>query len=61
MNDPSGRLAGPVLVIGTGLLGTSIGLAATRAGLEVWLRDSRRKHVRTATGLGAGADRKSVV
>jgi prephenate dehydrogenase len=42
-------------VIGTGLLGTSIGLAATRAGLEVWLSDTNHEHVRTATGLGAGA------
>ncbi len=50
-----GHLRGPVLVVGTGLLGTSIGLAASRAGLEVWLQDSKRKHVRIASGLGAGA------
>jgi prephenate dehydrogenase len=49
------RLTGPLLVVGTGLLGTSIGLAASRAGLEVWLADARRKHVRTASGLGAGS------
>jgi prephenate dehydrogenase len=48
-------LRGPLLVVGTGLLGTSIGLAASRAGVEVWLADSRRRHVRTASGLGAGA------
>lgn len=47
-------LAGPVHVIGTGLLGTSIGLAARRAGLEVWLSDANTEHVRTAVGLGAG-------
>ncbi|HET8560278.1 MAG TPA: prephenate dehydrogenase [Marmoricola sp.] len=52
---PQARLTGPVLVVGTGLLGTSIGLAASRTGLEVWLEDSRRKHVRTASGLGAGS------
>jgi len=49
-----GRLTGPLLVVGTGLLGTSIGLAASRAGIEVWLADRLRKHVRTASGLGAG-------
>lgn len=47
-------LHGPVLVIGTGLLGTSIGLVCRRAGLEVLLSDSRASHLRTASGLGAG-------
>ena len=41
-------------VVGAGLLGTSIGLACRRAGLEVFLTDVREDHVRTATGLGAG-------
>ncbi|GGD27125.1 prephenate dehydrogenase [Nocardioides daphniae] len=48
------RLVGPVEVIGTGLLGTSIGLACRRAGLEVLLTDVLPEHVRTASGLGAG-------
>jgi prephenate dehydrogenase len=52
MSEP---LTGPLLVVGAGLLGTSVGLAARQAGLEVWLADSSRRHVRTATGLGAGA------
>lgn len=56
--DPVGsaapRLTGPIHVIGTGLLGTSIGLAARRAGLQVWLSDANAEHVRTAIGLGAG-------
>jgi len=47
-------LTGPVHVVGAGLLGTSVGLAATRAGLEVWLSDANHEHVRTASGLGAG-------
>jgi prephenate dehydrogenase len=47
-------LAGPVLVVGTGLLGTSIGLALRRHDVEVWLSDVNREHVRTASGLGAG-------
>ncbi len=41
-------------VVGAGLLGTSVGLAAHRAGLEVWLSDANHEHVRTASGLGAG-------
>ena len=47
-------LTGPVLVIGTGLLGTSIGLACRRAGLETLLADASAEHLRTASGLGAG-------
>lgn len=47
-------LRGPVHVVGAGLLGTSIALAARRAGLEVWVSDANPEHVRTATGLGAG-------
>ncbi|HET7684490.1 MAG TPA: prephenate dehydrogenase [Marmoricola sp.] len=47
-------LTGPVHVVGAGLLGTSIGLALRRAGIEVWLDDTNTEHVRTAVGLGAG-------
>jgi prephenate dehydrogenase len=47
-------LRGPVLVVGTGLLGTSIALACRRAGLDVLLSDVSPEHVRTASGLGAG-------
>jgi prephenate dehydrogenase len=60
------ELTGPVEVIGTGLVGTSIGLALRRAGVEVLLTDSSTDHLRTATGLGAGrlstaADRPQLV
>ncbi len=48
------EVLGPVHVIGAGLLGTSIGLALRRAGVEVWLSDTHDDHVRTAAGLGAG-------
>ncbi len=48
------QLTGPVHVVGAGLLGTSIGLACRRAGLEVVLSDVRDDHLRTASGLGAG-------
>ncbi len=54
MNEPSVELVGPVHVVGAGLLGTSVGLAARSAGLEVWLTDSHHEHLRTASGLGAG-------
>jgi len=49
------ELTGPIHVVGAGLLGTSIGLAASRAGLTVYLSDVRDEHVRTASGLGAGS------
>jgi prephenate dehydrogenase len=47
-------LTGPIHVIGAGLLGTSIGLAAQREGVTVWLSDANPEHVRTAVSLGAG-------
>ena len=48
------ELVGPVEVIGTGLLGTSVALACRRAGLEVLLTDTSPENLRTASGLGAG-------
>ncbi|KRB74179.1 prephenate dehydrogenase [Nocardioides sp. Root190] len=50
-------MVGPVEIVGTGLIGTSIALACRRAGLEVLLTDTSPDHVRTATGLGAGRPR----
>lgn len=47
-------LVGPLHVIGAGLLGTSIALAARREGIRVWLSDANPEHVRTAVSLGAG-------
>jgi prephenate dehydrogenase len=47
-------LRGPVLVVGAGLLGTSVGLALRARGIEVLLRDLNDEHLRTASGLGAG-------
>ena len=61
MSEPgparTGDLTGPVEVVGAGLLGTSIGLACRRAGLEVLLSDVSPENVRTASGLGAGRAR----
>ncbi|GGR73571.1 prephenate dehydrogenase [Nocardioides luteus] len=51
-------LTGPVEIIGVGLLGTSVALACSSAGIEVLLSDAVASHVRTATGLGAGRRRK---
>ena len=48
------ELKGPIHIVGAGLLGTSVALAACRAGLEVWLSDINHEHLRTASGLGAG-------
>lgn len=47
-------LTGPVLVVGAGLLGTSIGLALRRTGMEVFLKDVNPENVTIASGLGAG-------
>ena len=45
---------GPVLIIGTGLLGTSLALALRSGGVEVFLRDSSPTAGRLAQDLGAG-------
>ena len=58
-DDAVTALRGPVLVVGTGLLGTSIALACRRAGLDVLLSDVSPEHVRTASGLGAGRPRRA--
>ena len=57
MSEARGGLTGPVEIVGTGLLGTSVGLACRRAGLEVLLTDLSAEHVRTASALGAGRPR----
>lgn len=45
---------GPVLVIGTGLIGTSIGQSLQRANIEVWLEDINSSSAWTAAQMGAG-------
>jgi prephenate dehydrogenase len=50
----TGPLDDGVLVVGTGLLGTSLGLALRRAGVEVWLRDQDADALAQAGSLGAG-------
>jgi prephenate dehydrogenase len=48
------RLPSPVLVVGTGLIGTSLALSLRRAGATVWLEDRDPSAVQTAVELGAG-------
>ena len=43
-----------VVVIGTGLIGTSIALALRERGTEVWLSDTDQAAARLAAELGAG-------
>ncbi|KHL11072.1 prephenate dehydrogenase [Mumia flava] len=59
MTDPAppSPLPGPVLVVGCGLIGTSVALALTRAGAQVHLADALRQHAEVAEGLGAGTTR----
>lgn len=44
----------PTLIIGTGLLGASVGCALTAAGVVVHLRDRVHSHAMVAAGRGAG-------
>ena len=53
MNDTV-LTASPVLVIGTGLLGTSIALRLRRAGVEVHIEDASPVAAALARDLGAG-------
>ena len=49
------RISGSVLVVGTGLLGTSIGLALKAIGVEVSVEDISPANQRLAVDLGAGS------
>ena len=46
--------AGLAVVVGTGLIGTSIALALRERGTEVWLTDTDQAAARLAAELGAG-------
>ena len=48
----AGALRGPVLIVGAGLLGTSLGLALSRPGIPVWLRDVSPENLRHRYGPG---------
>lgn len=57
MTQPDKQLVGtvgPVLIIGAGLIGGSIGMALTRASIEVYLRDISPTSLSLAQDLDAG-------
>nr|MBA3720564.1 prephenate dehydrogenase/arogenate dehydrogenase family protein [Nocardioidaceae bacterium] len=49
----------PVLIVGTGLVGTSLGLALSAAGRDVRLLDLDLAALATAVALGAGSTEPS--
>jgi prephenate dehydrogenase len=51
---PATENAGRLLVVGSGLIGTSIGLAARAAGWQVWIDDTDADRLRLAGQVGAG-------
>ncbi|MGO4958417.1 prephenate dehydrogenase [Luteococcus sp. Sow4_B9] len=51
---PTAGQLGPVVVVGAGLIGASIGMALTAAGEQVHLVDASNVHAVVAAGLGAG-------
>ncbi len=53
--DPEVAVQGPVLVVGTGLIGTSIALALVRAGVDVVLEDVNASALQEAVYRGAGS------
>lgn len=50
------HLTGPVVVVGAGLIGTSIGMALSRAGVPVYVHDVDRAAAHIAASRGAGID-----
>jgi len=52
----SAPVAGPVLIVGSGLLGTSVGLALRRAGVDVFLSDTDERVLTEAVARGAGEE-----
>ena len=50
----TGRVHGPVRIVGAGLLGASIGLALRERGVDVTLADTSRSNLRLAVDYGAG-------
>jgi prephenate dehydrogenase len=52
--EPGGHFPASAVVIGTGLIGTSVALALRRGGADVWLADADPAAARLAADLGAG-------
>lgn len=60
LDSPPVSTRGPVLVVGTGLLGTSLALALTAAGVAVQLADTSPTSLALARDMGAGQVRTAV-
>ena len=54
--DATAAPAGPVLVVGAGLIGASVGMALVRAGVKTYLQDADPTAARVAASRGAGSD-----
>jgi len=54
--DGASPAPGAVLVIGTGLIGTSVALALAGQGRQVWLQDADAQALAVAVGRGAGLE-----
>lgn len=54
MTEPGSRVPSPVVVIGAGLIGSSVALALRAAGAQVHLRDRDAGNVALAVSVGAG-------
>lgn len=52
--SPDAVVPGPVLLVGCGLIGTSVALALRDLGVQVHLRDASASHVEIAASVGAG-------
>lgn len=52
----TGEFEGPILVIGAGLIGASVALALTRAGIATFVRDRDPDVAHVAASRGAGSD-----
>ena len=50
----------PALVVGTGLVGASVAMALTQAGVEVHLSDRARSHALVAASRGGGTVERDV-
>lgn len=59
MNKVANRVQGPVHIIGTGLLGASIGLGLRERGIEVTLEDASPTALELAADYGAGRPRSA--
>ncbi|MEJ7743959.1 MAG: prephenate dehydrogenase [Nocardioidaceae bacterium] len=53
---PDAGLAGPVLVVGAGLIGASVAMALMRAGVQTHLKDVDPTVAHVASSRGAGSD-----